>query len=437
MNQETFYIPSEMEYFFKDDNALLVTADPVGWAIIDQDSAKNIQLLPKDCMLSKQDIVEFFRCNKYEDNYIENFIELLSKLKDSYVITSKKKTGEQTNRPLKIGGIFIETTSQCNLRCKHCYLSAAEPANNELTTEEIINIVHQLEPPSVVALSGGEPLMRSDTIPLLQQFAKEGYRCSLLTNATLITPSVAKEIKKAKRATVQVSLESFDKHIHESIRGKNTFELTMEGIHNLLDAGCRLRLSFTPTKLNVDTFEDYVMQTKALGIRAIHVCTYTPQGRGDKNQDSLRLDENQLFEFQMLLKKLSKSIQILGDLPSMLDIKRVGYRWDSCPLAGNIHVISDGTIYPCEICCDDHFALGNIRTITLQEALESPIMCKMHENSRNRINIIAECKKCIWRHMCGGGCMVLSYLDNKDVNCVDYYCKLRKYWFERLLWDSH
>lgn len=211
----------------------------------------------------------------------------------------------------------------------------------------------------------------------------------------------------------------------------------MEGIRNLMGAGCRLRLSFTPTKLNIDTFEDYVTQARALGIRAIHVCTYTPQGRGNKNQDSLRLDEHQLFEFQILLKKLSKKVQILGDLPSMLDLNRVGYSWDSCPLAGNIHIISDGTIYPCEICCDEYFALGNIRKMTLQEALESPIMCKMHQNSRERINIIPECKECIWRHMCGGGCMVLSYLDTKEINHVDYYCNLRKYWFERLHWDNH
>lgn len=437
MNQETFYIPSEMEYFFRDNNVLLVSANPVGWAIIDRESAEIVQALPKECLLSKQDILEELKKQKYEDADLEDIIEFLRNLKDSYVITDQKMTGEQTDRPLKIGGVFIETTSQCNLRCKHCYLSAADSLENELSTDEIISIVHQLEPPAVVALSGGEPLMRNDIIPLLQQFAQEGYRCSLLTNATLITPSIAVQIKEAKRATVQVSLESFDKNVHESIRGKNTFEQTMEGIRNLMGAGCRLRLSFTPTKLNIDTFEDYVTQARALGIRAIHVCTYTPQGRGNKNQDSLRLDEHQLFEFQILLKKLSKKVQILGDLPSMLDLNRVGYSWDSCPLAGNIHIISDGTIYPCEICCDEYFALGNIRKMTLQEALESPIMCKMHQNSRERINIIPECKECIWRHMCGGGCMVLSYLDTKEINHVDYYCNLRKYWFERLHWDNH
>lgn len=437
MNQETFYIPSEMEYFFRDNNVLLVSANPVGWAIIDRESAEIVQALPKECLLSKQDILEELKKQKYEDADIEDIIEFLRNLKDSYVITDQNMTGEQTDRPLKIGGVFIETTSQCNLRCKHCYLSAADSLENELSTDEIISIVHQLEPPAVVALSGGEPLMRNDIIPLLQQFAQEGYRCSLLTNATLITPSIAVQIKEAKRATVQVSLESFDKNVHESIRGKNTFEQTMEGIRNLMDAGCRLRLSFTPTKLNIDTFEDYVTQARALGIRAIHVCTYTPQGRGNKNQDILRLDEHQLFEFQILLKKLSKKVQILGDLPSMLDLNRVGYSWDSCPLAGNIHIISDGTIYPCEICCDEYFALGNIRKMTLQEALESPIMCKMHQNSRERINIIPECRECIWRHMCGGGCMVLSYLDTKELNHVDYYCNLRKYWFERLHWENH
>jgi sulfatase maturation enzyme AslB (radical SAM superfamily) len=268
MNRETFYVPSEIEYFYRDDNVLVVTANPVGWAIVNHESADILKALSKDKALTVKDLTtELQKYVKHVDKKIEELLNFLRALKDSYIILDDKTDGEQTNRLLKIGGVFIETTSQCNLRCKHCYLSAADSLENELTTNEIIDIVHQLSSPAVVALSGGEPLMRDDTISLLQQFAHEGYRCSLLTNATLITPDIASEIKKAKRATVQISLESFDKDVHESIRGKNTFDLTMEGIHNLLHASCRLRLSFTPTKLNIDTFEDYVDKAKALGIR--------------------------------------------------------------------------------------------------------------------------------------------------------------------------
>lgn len=80
--------------------------------------------------------------------------------------------------------------------------------------------------------------MHNDTISLLQQFAHEGYRCSLLTNATLITSDIASEILKAKRVMEQVSLELFDKNVHESTRGKHNFDLTMKGIHNLQRCQC-------------------------------------------------------------------------------------------------------------------------------------------------------------------------------------------------------
>ncbi|MCX8131611.1 MAG: radical SAM protein [Clostridia bacterium] len=439
MKKETFFISSEMQVFKnkeQEDRVLVVSADPVGWAVLDTDGLDILNLFPRDRVLTGEEISLLLKGIGYETDDIGVALELLQNLKESFIVTDEKTCGEQTNKELKIGGIFLETTSQCNLRCKHCYLSAADIQKNELTTDEIIDIVHQLSPPSIVALSGGEPLMRPDVIPLLHKFSEEGYRCSLLTNATLVDIGTAREIKKARRTTVQVSLESFDKEIHEKIRGEHTFDKTMEGICNLVEVGCRVRLSFTPTKLNVHTFEDYVEQCRELGIRAIHVCTYTPQGRGDKNKSSLRLDHHQLFDFQVLLKKLSKRIQILGDLPSMLDINRVGYRWDCCPLAGNIHITSDGTIYPCEICCDEYFKIGNIRNMTLKEALESDMMCMMRKNSRERINIIPECASCIWRHMCGGGCMVLSYLDHKEINVTDYYCELRKHWFKHLLWQS-
>ncbi|MEM2910844.1 MAG: radical SAM protein [Nitrososphaerota archaeon] len=55
-------------------------------------------------------------------------------------------------------------TNACNLRCKHCYQRADKPTPDELTTEEGLAIVDQLDENNVSALafSGGEPLMRRD-----------------------------------------------------------------------------------------------------------------------------------------------------------------------------------------------------------------------------------------------------------------------------------
>src|SRR6056300_875227 len=92
-----------------------------------------------------------------------------------------------TNRPL----VVWNTTNRCNLRCKHCYISAEDRRyGNELTTEEaeeFITDLGEMEAP-VLLFSGGEPLIREDLFHLGRYGTDKGLRVVLSTNGTLITP---------------------------------------------------------------------------------------------------------------------------------------------------------------------------------------------------------------------------------------------------------
>ena len=61
-------------------------------------------------------------------------------------------------------------TNQCNLRCAHGYLDAAETGAAELSTEEALGVVDQIARAGteMLILSGGEPLMRKEATSRLR-----------------------------------------------------------------------------------------------------------------------------------------------------------------------------------------------------------------------------------------------------------------------------
>jgi radical SAM protein with 4Fe4S-binding SPASM domain len=143
-------------------------------------------------------------------------------------------------------------TRKCNLRCLHCYSSAADKDPVDiLTTEQSKSFIRDLADFSVpvILFSGGEPLLRQDIFELAR-FARElGLRTALSTNGTLITDKTAAKIRNAAFSEVGISLDGIGAN-NDRFRGKQgAYEKALRGIRNSISSGLRvsLRLTITPS----------------------------------------------------------------------------------------------------------------------------------------------------------------------------------------------
>src|SRR5450759_4389668 len=109
--------------------------------------------------------------------------------------------------------IVWSVTKKCNLACSHCYIDAADAAaSDELNTDEaqkLIDDAATLNPP-VMLFSGGEPLVRGDTVELCAYAVSKGLRVGLSTNGTLITKDYARRIAEAGVFYVGVSIDGVE-----------------------------------------------------------------------------------------------------------------------------------------------------------------------------------------------------------------------------------
>src|SRR5260221_14354037 len=90
-------------------------------------------------------------------------------------------------RPLSVS---IEVTKRCNARCDFCdYWKITD--RDEMT--DFTDVVRRFDP-LVVVLTGGEPMLRRDLVPLIQQIKESpGFRyITVLTHGGFLTESKIK-----------------------------------------------------------------------------------------------------------------------------------------------------------------------------------------------------------------------------------------------------
>jgi GTP 3',8-cyclase len=149
-----------------------------------------------------------------------------------------------------ISYLRVSITDRCNERCAYCMpgeLHEWLPRADVLTFEEtwrVIRVAAQLGV-SKVRITGGEPLTRRDVVDLVHGVTKiPGIRdVSLSTNGTLLG-KFARELRCAGVKSVNVSLDTLDRHVYAQITGRDFLRQVLDGIEAAISAG------FDHVKLN-------------------------------------------------------------------------------------------------------------------------------------------------------------------------------------------
>ncbi len=79
--------------------------------------------------------------------------------------------------------IFIRLTG-CNLRCKYCDTKYAYTEGKEYNLDKIISFVSRFQI-KLVMITGGEPLLQKEVIPLIEELISVGYKVLIETNGSL------------------------------------------------------------------------------------------------------------------------------------------------------------------------------------------------------------------------------------------------------------
>ncbi len=395
--------------------------------------------------------------------------EIKEKFKDSYwekalasVVRGVALFG--VRQPFVSGAPFQvvwDVTYACNLKCKHCYATAGKLGKDELTTEQAKYAIDVFAKAGVtiLAFSGGEPLVRPDIFELTQYAADKGIYVAMATNATLITEKKAREMREAGIQFVQISLDGATAETHDSFRGiEGSYDKTIEGIKNCVKEGFFVEISTTTTKHNYNEIPEIIDLSEKLGANWFMAFNFVPTGRGKYIvENDLSPDEREEL-LKMLWSSLKNScINVLSTAPQFARValqqegdkeqKIVPTHFYNPKLAGQLVDLAEfiggcgagrfymgmranGDLQPCVFF---PLKLGNI----LEDDFEDLwVNNKILQELRNK-DLLKGCNTCEYRHYCGG-CRARAYGYFGDYLSPDPGCVNNKEVYEKVIkkWTS-
>lgn len=311
-----------------------------------------------------------------------------------------------------------ETTSACNLRCSYCRAKAtAEPDPEELSTEEALDLIDEVAPlKPLLILSGGEPLLRPDIFLLARHAASKGFRVSLATNGTLLTPEVVDEIVSSGVSRVSISLDGSTPENHDAVRGRGCYLRAMKGIGNL-DGRVDFQINFTITKRNARDLLPIFDLAESLGAKALHFFFLVPTGRGtEKDLISPEMQEELLNLIDLERSRRTVEVQVTcAPQYARIALPGSGRRGGGCLAGTSFAFISRrGEVYPCGYL---PMLAGNVRRQSFGEIWENSAVFKALRERKLK----GRCGECGYRTACGG-CRARAFAKKGDYLESDPMC---------------
>ena len=134
--------------------------------------------------------------------------------------------------------------------------------------------------------TGGEPTLHPELYDFLETVDQKGYSFQLMTNGTRIQKESAQRLAKLSHLTkVQVSLESADAKINDSIYGAGLYQRVLKAVDVLRESDVPVTLAVTPMEMNEDGLHSIEALAETKGADVKYILLYD---LGAANENGLR-----------------------------------------------------------------------------------------------------------------------------------------------------
>ena len=327
-----------------------------------------------------------------------------------------------SNRYVEMGlcapvNVTWEVTYACNLRCIHCLSDSGRKRDDELTTEQAMQVIDQLAARKVFQfnIGGGEPLMRPDFLDLMDYAHDRGMVTCISTNGTLIDKQTASRLNHPL-VYIQVSLDGASEQANDPIRGDGSFKKVLNALEYLRNLDIDVSINCVLTRRSYPELDALVKLAASFGAK-LRVSRFRPSGRGKQSWSELNVQREQMADFsQWLSRHLAVStgdsfFSVATEERRSLGLNMCGACKLTCCLSPR------GEIFPCAFLQEPEFLAGK-----LPEGDFSAIWNTSPVFESFRQLEIKSCESCHRFDLCHGGCPAIAYHTQRRLGLPDPGC---------------
>ena len=194
----------------------------------------------------------------------------------AFVLSEMNRFSPLDKKVKRFNNVFLAITKKCMLQCEHCFEWDSLNKKDVLNEASIHKIISKLQLQGVnqMYLTGGEPMLKLNTILNTVKVFKKDSDFWVLTSGYNLNNENALKLKKAGLKGVVISLDHFIPLKHNEFRGNNNaFSWVEEAVISAKKANLIVALSLCVTRYFASEFNllSYMKLAKNWGISFVQL----------------------------------------------------------------------------------------------------------------------------------------------------------------------
>ncbi|MCK5432591.1 MAG: pyrroloquinoline quinone biosynthesis protein PqqE [Gammaproteobacteria bacterium] len=321
--------------------------------------------------------------------------------------------------------LTCELTYKCPLNCPWCNNPLDfNKYRNELTTDEWKQVLREGRKIGSLQLgfTGGEPALRDDLEELVAYAEELGYYTNLITSGMGVTKERLKELKKLGLKQIQLSIQSSNRDISDSLVGLESYDHKLQLAHDIKALDFPLVLNIPVCRQNIEQTEDMLTMAEDIGVDYVEFANLQYYNWALLNRSEFLPTQEQLERAEEIVNRHRErdgnKMTIYFVIPDYY-----ADRPKACMNGwGAIHltIAPDGAALPCqEARVIDGLEFPNVREHPLEWIWhESPVFKKFRGDDWMK----EPCRSCDEKGNDFGGCRCQAFLLTGDAANTDPVC---------------
>jgi MoaA/NifB/PqqE/SkfB family radical SAM enzyme len=289
--------------------------------------------------------------------------------------------------------LFFHILTQCNLKCRHCYINPAQHGQNTLplpTIKAWLEAFANNSNSKNLIFLGGEPTLHPELAAAVTHARGLGFGSITIDTNGYLFGDILSKVTPAEVDYFSFSLDGATADTNDLIRGKGSYDTCLAGIRSAIDRGFTTSLIYTVSSSNIHELEMMAPLLDSLGVARFFIQVIGLRGKSALAADDSEFSNSPQVSRSQWLATVPGIARMIAERGIIVTYPKVflnaAEKFECAgTVADNYFVFPNGRVYRCPLCED--FA---IHSLCFQENQLVPT-AKLNEQDFFKLDIPEGC----------------------------------------------